>query len=213
MPILPFCSLSSGITNVVKKMAAWWSPLWAINGCTSMYPYSKLKAIGFYMFWLLYSWFFRILDHKFEHTINVFWNRHIIHQQWRIQSCMRFKRKRSFFILPFCLFLLPVAILGVPPWIIQVIAPLHLFAQFGIIHDWLTNGYFGTYHCHTFSSQGTPWSTTFIWIKHVSVRYLSFGINGLASILQELDEVKPVYGVKRPVPTWKDLDHFSHICK
>jgi sterol desaturase/sphingolipid hydroxylase (fatty acid hydroxylase superfamily) len=156
--------------------------------------------------------------HRLEHTINIFWNRHIIHhssEEFNLSCALRQSISEVFSFVG--LFLLPAALIGVPQEVIAVIAPIQLFAQF-----W--------YHTRLIDKMG--------WLEYVIVtpshHRVHHAINpeyidknyGQIFILwdkwfgtfqPELGEVQPVYGVKRPVHTWNPfligLQHIWQIMK
>ena len=208
------CSLSSGITNVVKDILGL-----VVTVMSYQWLYQHVSLFQIESHWLLYVLAFMALDfsgywiHRFEHTINVFWNRHIIHhssEEYNLACALRQNVSAIFAFFTFLL--LPAAILGVPPEIIQVIAPLHLFAQFwyhtrlidkmGILeHIIVTPSHHRVHHAINDIYLDKNYGQIFIfWDKW-------FG-----TFQQELDEVKPVYGVKRPVQTWNVFwINFQHI--
>src|SRR5690606_33490528 len=151
--------------------------------------------------------------HRFSHEINLFWNRHIIHhssEEFNLSCALRQSVSEIFAL--FTILYLPLALLGVPKEIIGVVAPLHLFAQF-----W--------YHTRLIGKMG--------WLENIIVtpshhrvhhamnaEYLDknygqifiFWDKLFGTFQPELENVQPVYGVKRPVKTWNPiLINFQHL--
>ena len=125
-------SLSSGVTNVTKDVlglsVAIISYEWLVN---------HLAITHIKLTWLTYVVAFIVLDfagyvvHLLDHKVNFFWNSHIIHhssEEFNLACALR--QSVSVFVRLFVILLLPAAVLGVPPAVIAIVAPLHLFAQF-----------------------------------------------------------------------------------
>jgi alkylglycerol monooxygenase len=112
----------------------------------------------------------------------------------------------------FIIFLLPAALLGVPASVIGIVAPLHLFAQF-----W--------YHTQHINKMG--WLEKIIVtpshhrVHHaINKEYIDknygqifiFWDKLFGSYQEELSNVKPVYGITRPVQTWNPVKiNFVHV--
>ncbi len=200
-------SLSSGISNIVKDVLGLSI---AIVSYAWLVDHIALFEIGtqWYVFVIAFiaKDFAGYWIHRMEHTINVFWNRHIIHhssEEFNLSCALRQSISEIFSFVG--LFLLPAAIIGVPVEVIAIIAPIQLFAQF-----W--------YHTRLIDKMG--------WLEYIIVtpshHRVHHAINqeyidknyGQIFILwdklfgtfqPELKEVPPVYGVKRPVHTWNPL--------
>jgi sterol desaturase/sphingolipid hydroxylase (fatty acid hydroxylase superfamily) len=108
--------------------------------------------------------------------------------------------------------LLPAALLGVPPTVIAVVAPLHLFAQFwyhtrhigkmGFLEKIIvTPSHHRVHHAINKEYIDKNYGQIFIfWDK-------MFG-----TFQEELKEVPAVYGITRPVQTWNPLKiNFLHM--
>ena len=124
-------SLSSGVTNSTKDV------LGLSVGILS-YPWlvEHFNLIQVQSSVLLYFIAFMALDfsgywvHRLNHTINIFWNNHLVHhssEEFNLACALR--QSISVFVRIFTFLLLPAAVLGVPQNVIAVVAPLHLFAQ------------------------------------------------------------------------------------
>ena len=207
-------SLSSGITNVIKDVlgltviivsyqwvearigifeieANWWTFVIAFIG------------IDFAGYWV----------HRISHQVNYFWNHHIIHhssEEFNLGCALRQTISAWFSITVF--FLLPIAILGVPPEVVAIVQPLHLFAQY-----W--------YHTRLIGKMGflekiivTPSHHR---VHHaINKEYLDKNLAQIfivwdkwfGTFQEELEDVQPVYGVKRPVRTWNPIIiNFTHL--
>jgi alkylglycerol monooxygenase len=207
-------SLSSGITNVTKDVLglgfAILSYGWLVKHIAIVHVQSSV---------LVYLIAFISLDfagywvHRIAHKYNFFWNNHIVHhssEEFNLACALR--QSISVFVKIFAFLLLPAALLGVPEKVIIVIAPLHLFAQF-----W--------YHTQHINKMGflekiivTPSHHR---VHHaINREYLDknygqifiFWDKFFASYQEELPNVKPVYGITRPVQTWNPIKiNFQHM--
>lgn len=207
-------SLSSGITNVVKDVlglsVSILSYRWLVDRVavykvedTFMTYLIAFVALDFSGYW----------THRLAHEINFFWNKHAIHhssEEFNLACALR--QSISSFVHLFTVFLLPAALLGVPPQVIGIVAPLHLFAQF-----W--------YHTRHIGKMG--------FLEHIIVtpshhrvhhainpEYLDknhgqifiFWDKLFGTFQEELPEVPPVYGITRPVRTWNPIRiNFMHL--
>ncbi len=152
--------------------------------------------------------------HRWEHSINFLWNRHIIHhssEEFNLSCALRQSISKIFSI--FALLMLPAAILGVPAKVVAIVAPIHLFAQF-----W--------YHTRLIGKMGRFLEYFIVTPSHHRVHhamnpeYLDKNYSQIFIIWDrmfgtfqpELKEVEPVYGVKRPAKTWNPiLINFQHF--
>lgn len=207
-------SLSSGLTNVIKDVLG-------LTVAVISYDWleGKLGLVDIQATWLVYLLAFIGLDfagywvHRLSHSVNYFWNRHIIHhssEEFNLGCALRQSISSFFAITVF--FLPPVALLGVPGEVIAVVAPLHLFAQYwyhtrligkmGVLeHIIVTPSHHRVHHAINKEYLDKNLSQIFIiWDK-------LFG-----TFQEELDDVPPVYGVTRPVRTWNPiLINFMHL--
>ena len=207
-------SFSSGITNVVKDVlgigVAIISYSWLLN---------KIAIFQIEATVLTYIIAFIVIDfqgywvHRWCHKINFFWNYHIIHhssEEFNLSCALR--QSISNFLNFFTFLLIPAALLGVPEKVIAIVAPLHLFLQYwyhtqlinklGILeHILVTPSHHRVHHAINKEYMDKNLSQIFIfWDK-------LFG-----TFQKELEDVKPVYGVTRPVRTWNPIKiNFIHL--
>ncbi len=207
-------SLSSGVTNSTKDVlglsVAIISYSWLVEHLTIYQVQSS---------WLLYVIAFLALDfsgywvHRLAHTVNFFWNNHIIHhssEEFNLACALR--QSISVFFRIYAFLLIPAAIFGVPQHVIAVVAPLHLFAQF-----W--------YHTRHIGKMG--------WLEYIIVtpahhrvhhainpEYLDknygqifiFWDRLFGTFQEERADIPAVYGVTRPVKTWNPIKiNFMHL--
>jgi alkylglycerol monooxygenase len=207
-------SLSSGLTNAIKDVLGltivivsygWFEERLGLFEIESTLLVYALAFIGldFAGYWV----------HRLSHSVNYFWNRHIIHhssEEFNLGCALRQSISGFFAITVF--FLLPIAFLGVPEEVVAVVAPLHLFAQYwyhtrligkmGVLeHILVTPSHHRVHHAINKEYLDKNLSQIFIiWDK-------LFG-----TFQEELDEIPPVYGVTRPVRTWNPITiNFIHL--
>ena len=206
-------SLSSGMTNILKDV-------FGVGLIIISYPFlkEKLALIELEEHLILYFIAFICIDfasywnHRLNHSINVFWNRHIVHhssEEFNLACALR--QSISSLIGFGALFLLPAALLGVPHKIITLLAPLHLFGQF-----W--------YHTRHIGKLG--------WVEYILVtpsqhrvhhainpEYVDKNLSAIFCIWdrifgtfqEEMEDVPCVYGTLKPVQTWNPvLINFQH---
>lgn len=207
-------SLTSGVTNVTKDVlglsVAILSYGWLVRHLAITSIENKISvyiiafiALDFSGYWV----------HRIQHTTNFFWNAHLVHhssEEFNLACALR--QSISVFFRLFTFFLIPAAILGVPPEVIAIVAPLHLFIQFwyhtrhikrmGILeHIIVTPSHHRVHHAINPTYIDKNYSQVFIiWDK-------LFG-----TFQQERDDILPVYGITRPVRTWNPIKiNFQHM--
>ena len=200
-------SLSSGVTNTVKNTLnlsivivsyQWSYEALALFELPSNAWVFLLTFVGidFASYW----------GHRWNHRYNILWNRHIVHhssEEFNLPCALR--QSISGVVQLYFFLYFPLALLGIKPEIIVIAAPLHLFAQFwyhtrlinkmGFLeHIIVTPSHHRVHHAINAEYIDKNFAAIFIlWDKW-------FG-----TFQPELDEVPPVYGVKRPVSTWNPI--------
>ncbi|MES2005930.1 MAG: sterol desaturase family protein [Bacteroidota bacterium] len=207
-------SLSSGITNTVKDVLglsiAIISYKWMVDHMALVHIQSSVLVyvIAFFSLDLAGYW-----GHRLDHEYNFFWNAHIIHhssEEFNLACALR--QNISIIFRVFTIFLLPAALLGVPGTVVAVVAPLHLFAQFwyhtqhigrmGLLEKIIvTPSHHRVHHAINKEYLDKNYGQIFIfWDK-------LFG-----TFQEELPDIKPVYGITRPVQTWNPIKiNFMHM--
>lgn len=207
-------SLSSGLTNVVKDSLG-------LGVVLVSYPYllehlalTEIKAT-----WLVWVVAFLALDfagywnHRLSHSVNFFWNQHVIHhssEEFNLACALRQSISNLLVYFPFLL--LPAALLGVPNKVVAILGPLHLFAQF-----WYHTRHIGKmgwleYIIITPSQHRVHHAINPEYIDKNLGQIFSFWDRIFGTFQEELDEVPPQYGVLKPAQTWNPiLINFQHI--
>ncbi|MBQ4819994.1 sterol desaturase family protein [Aquimarina sp. MMG016] len=206
-------SLSSGMTDTLRSLTGlaiviisydWMVDRIALININSSIAVYVLTFIGldFAGYW----------SHRFNHTINLFWNRHIIHhssEEFNLACALR--QSVSAIISIYFFLYVPLALLGIPANVVALVAPIHLFAQFwyhtrlinkmGFLeHIIVTPSHHRVHHAINDEYLDKNYSQIFIfWDKF-------FG-----TFQEEMPDKPPVYGVKKPVNTWNPfLINFMH---
>jgi len=207
-------SLSSGMTNTIKEVLGLSIVIisygWMVEHMALMHMESS---------WLLYLLTFIGLDfagywsHRFNHQINLFWNRHIIHhssEEFNLACALR-QSISEFFGIYFFL-LIPLALLGVPEKVIAIVAPLHLFAQFWYHTRLIDKMGFLEHIIVTPSHHRVHHAINSIYIDKNYAQIFIVWDKWFGTFQEELEEEKPVYGVKKAVRTWNPiLINFQHV--
>jgi sterol desaturase/sphingolipid hydroxylase (fatty acid hydroxylase superfamily) len=207
-------SLSSGMTNIIKDVLGL-----AVVITSYGWMLKSFNIVTFEAKIIHYIIAFVVLDfagywtHRWEHVINVFWNRHVIHhssEEFNLACALR--QNISVVFKWFGFLLLPAALLGVPSEVIGIIGPIHLFAQFwyhtrlidrmGILeHIIVTPSHHRVHHAINTPYIDKNYGQIFIiWDK-------MFG-----TFKEEEADEPPVYGILKPAKTFNPiLINFQHL--
>ncbi|MBL0057479.1 MAG: sterol desaturase family protein [Chitinophagaceae bacterium] len=207
-------SLSSGVTNVTKDVVGLYLVVLS-------YPFlvRNLAMIHVSNTFLVYFIAFISLDfagywvHRLQHVANFFWNGHIIHhssEEFNLACALR--QSISSIIKTFAIFLLPAALLGVPPEVIGIVAPLHLFAQFWYHTRHIGRMGFLEKIIVTPSHHRVHHAINPIYLDKNYGQIFIFWDKWFGTFQEELPDVPPVYGITRPVSTWNPIKiNFQHV--
>tara|TARA_B100001996_G_scaffold367519_1_gene339232 strand:+ start:120 stop:1361 length:1242 start_codon:yes stop_codon:yes gene_type:complete len=206
-------SLSSGMTNLLKDSLG-------LVLIIVSYPYildsiavfNLESSLTLYLVAFICIDFASYWNHRLNHKVNIFWNRHVIHhssEEFNMACALR--QSISAWIGFGALFLIPAAIFGIPPNIINVLAPLHLFAQFWYHTQHIGKLGFLEYIIVTPSQHRVHHAINPIYIdKNLSAIFCIWD-RIFGTFQEELDEEAPVYGVLKPVNTWNPIFiNFQH---
>jgi sterol desaturase/sphingolipid hydroxylase (fatty acid hydroxylase superfamily) len=207
-------SLTSGITNLLYDLLGLGI---IIVSYSFLYEYLMIfkieETILLYLIAFVCIDFASYCHHFLKHSINIFWNQHLIHhssEEFNLACALRQSITNNLGIGIF--FLIPAALFGVPPKVISILVPLHLFAQF-----W--------YHTRHIGKLGfleyiivTPSQHR---VHHaINPQYIDKNLGAIfcvwdrifGTFQEELDEVPCVFGTLKPVRTWNPvLINFQHL--
>lgn len=207
-------SISSGMTNVIKDVLGL-----TISLLTYEWLVGHLAIFEIGSTLLTYLITFLVIDfkgywtHRWEHKINILWNRHVIHhssEEFNLSCGLRQTISTVFDYFAFLL--LPAALIGVPVEVIAVVAPIHLFLQFWYHTQligrmgWLENiivtpSHHRVHHAINMLYMDKNFGQIFIiWDK-------LFG-----TFQEELADEPCAYGITRPARTWNPIKiNFQHF--
>ena len=207
-------SLSSGITNIIKDSLGL-----AIIIITYPFLLSHLAIFQIEASWLVYLIAFIAVDfagywnHRLSHKVNFFWNQHVIHhssEEFNLACALR--QSISNILGYFPLLLIPAALAGVPKEVIDIVAPIQLFAQF-----WYHTKHIGKmgwleYVIVTPSQHRVHHAINPEYIDKNLGNVFSFWDRMFGTFQEELDSVPPVYGTLKPAKTWNPIHiNFQHL--
>ena len=200
-------SLSSGLTNTIKAGMKFSVAIISYSWLVEHITIYKLEPI-----WLAVIIAFIVEDfagywiHRMNHRVNVLWNRHVIHhssEEFNLACALR--QSISTTLTFSAIFMIPAALLGIPPIIFAILSPIHLYMQF-----W--------YHTQLIDKMGvleyilvTPSHHR---VHHaINPEYLDKNYSQILIIWDKLfgtfqperEDVKPVYGTLKPMRTWNPI--------
>lgn len=207
-------SLSSGITNITKDVLGltvviisydWLRSQVAVFDMSFSITAVVIAFIGkdFAGYWM----------HRLQHEINWLWNHHVVHhssEEFNLPCALR--QSISVIFSVYALFYLPLAILGVPTQVIAVVSPIHLFLQFWYHTRLIGRMGYLEYILVTPSHHRVHHAINPEYIDKNYGQIFIFWDKWFGTFQQELDEVQPVYGVKKAVNTWNPVwINFQHL--
>jgi sterol desaturase/sphingolipid hydroxylase (fatty acid hydroxylase superfamily) len=206
-------SFSSGITNVVKDVLGLSIGILSYNWLVQHLALVHVQAT-----WAVYLIAFIAVDfqgywvHRWSHEVNFLWNRHIIHhssEEFNLSCALR--QSISSIINYFTILLIPAALLGVPIEVIAVVGPIHLFLQYWYHTQLIGKMGFLEYIIITPSQHRVHHAINAEYMDKNYGQVLSVWDRWFGTFQEEMPEIKPVYGVSRPVRTWNPIKiNFLH---
>ena len=213
-PLDTISSISSGMTNNIKSILKL-----SVVIVSYQWMYDHLSLVEIESSWWVYLIAFVGIDfayywtHRWNHEYNILWNKHIIHhssEEYNLACALR--QSISDVVQVYFFLYIPMAVMGIPPKVISILLPIHLFAQF-----W--------YHTRLIGKMGflekiivTPSHHRVhhsINKKYVDKNYSSIFIFWdfiFGTFQEELDEEEPIYGTKKPARTWNPiLINYLHL--
>ena len=200
-------SLSSGMTNTLKELLGLSLVIISYGWMTERIGLFDIEAsAGVFLIAFILIDFASYWSHRWNHEINVMWNRHIVHhssEEFNLSCALR--QSISGIIGVYFFLYVPMALIGIPPIVIAITAPIHLFAQFwyhtrlinkmGFLEQIIvTPSHHRVHHAINEQYLDKNYAAIFIlWDKW-------FG-----TFQEELPEQPPVYGVKKQVRTWNPI--------
>ncbi len=213
-PMDTISSLSSGMTNTLKSLIGL-----SIVIVSYGYMESRIGLFDIQSTLWLYILTFIGLDfagywsHRFNHSINIMWNRHVIHhssEEFNLSCALR--QTISSFVGVYFFLYIPMALLGIPTKVIAIASPLHLFAQFWYHTRVINKMGFLEHIIVTPSHHRVHHAINDIYIdKNFSEIFIIWD-KWFGTFQQELKEEPPVYGTLKQSNTWNPiLINFMHV--
>lgn len=213
-PMDTISSLCSGMTNTLKSLLGlsiiilsyeWMVghiALFSIESTVSLYILAFV-GLDFAGYW----------SHRFNHTINIMWNRHVIHhssEEFNLSCALR--QTISSFVGVYFFLYIPLALIGVPANVIAITAPLHLFAQFWYHTRVINKMGFLEHIIVTPSHHRVHHAINPIYIdKNYSEIFIVWD-KWFGTFQEELTEEPPVYGTLKQANTWNPIIiNFMHV--
>ncbi|EIM75138.1 fatty acid hydroxylase, partial [Nitritalea halalkaliphila LW7] len=200
-------SLSSGMTNTLKNLMGLSIVLVSYGWMVDRVALFSIEST-----WLVYLLAFVGMDfvgywsHRFDHTVNAFWNRHIVHhssEEFNLSCALR--QSISSIIGIYFFLYIPMALLGVPAEVVALVAPIHLFAQFWYHTRLIDKMGFLEYILVTPSHHRVHHAINDVYLDKNLSQIFIFWDKLFGTFQEELPEEPPVYGVKKPVNTWNPI--------
>ncbi|WP_108804815.1 sterol desaturase family protein [Aquimarina sp. Aq107] len=207
-------SISSGITDSLRSLTGLAVIIISYDWMVDHIALIKIESsLLVYILTFMGLDFVGYWSHRFNHTINLFWNRHIIHhssEEFNLACALR--QSISAIVSIYFFLYIPLALLGIPASVVALVAPIHLFAQFwyhtrlinkmGVLeHIIVTPSHHRVHHAINDEYLDKNYSQIFIFWDKI------FG-----TFQKEIPEKPPVYGVKKQVNTWNPfLINFIHV--
>ncbi|MGL1886501.1 MAG: sterol desaturase family protein [Reichenbachiella sp.] len=207
-------SLSSGISNTLKDILGLTLIIVGYQWMYSHIALMKLEdTIGVYLIGFVLVDFAGYTKHYMAHHINYFWNEHVIHhssEEFNLACALRQSVSVIFSIHAFLL--IPAALFGVPPKVIAVIGPLHLFLQFWYHTKHIPKLGFLEYLIVTPSQHRVHHAINPEYLDKNMGQIFPWWDRLFGTFQEELDDVPCVYGIKKPAETWNPfLINFQHL--
>ena len=209
-------SLSSGMTNIISDVFKLSFVLvsygWLVDNLA-------IESLSIENQWLSILIAFIVLDftgywmHRLSHRVNIFWNRHVIHhssEEFNLSCALRQSVSHAFKFS--AILMIPAAVMGINKEVFIVLAPIHLFMQFWYHTRLIDKMGFLEYVIVTPSHHRVHHAINPEYIDKNYGQILIIWDKIFNTFQVELENIKPVYGVLRPVSTWNPLViNFKHI--
>ena len=207
-------SLSSGMTNTLKEILGLSVVLFSYQYMTDFLALFHFEnTILLYVIAFIGIDFAGYWSHRFNHEINLFWNRHIVHhssEEFNLSCALRQSISDTFGIYFFLYF--PLAIIGIPFEVIAIVAPLHLFAQFWYHTRLIDKMGFLEYFMVTPSHHRVHHAINKQYIDKNYGQIFILWDKWFGTFQKELPQEKAVYGIKKPASTWNPvLINYQHL--
>ena len=200
-------SLSSGMTNTLFSLLGIGVVIWGYKEMEQRIGLFEIQSTPvLYILAFMGHDFAGYWSHRFNHSINIFWNRHVVHhssEEFNLSCALR--QEISAIVGIFFFLYIPTALLGVPYEIFAVVAPLHLFAQFWYHTRLIGNMGFLEHILVTPSHHRVHHAINDIYLDRNLSQVFIFWDKLFGTFQKELPEEPPIYGTLTPANTWNPI--------
>jgi len=207
-------SISSGMINSVKDVLGLSITLVSYEWFESKFAIVQLPENSWaYIIGFIVIDFYGYWSHRLSHQINFLWNKHAIHhssEEFNLACALR--QTVSSFVNLFTFLLIPAALLGVPPKVIAITLPIHLFLQFWYHTKHIKKMGFLEKIIVTPSHHRVHHAINPIYMDKNHSQIFIIWDKIFGTFQEELDAVPPVFGITRPAQTWNPIRiNFQHL--
>lgn len=207
-------SVACGFTNILKATLgltivifsyAWMESHWHLLqfSASSVWTYIiTFVALDFIGYWM----------HRLSHRVNFFWGHHVVHhssEEFNLPCALRQGITMITNITTLAIF--PLALIGIPPQVLAIVGPVHLFSQF-----WYHTRYIGRlgileYILVTPSAHRVHHAMNDVYMdKNYSAIFILWD-RMFGTYQSELPAEPCVYGMRRPAQSWNPIIiNFKH---
>jgi alkylglycerol monooxygenase len=206
-------SLSSGVTNILKSLLGLSVVIVSYGWMEERIGYFEIPStIATYIVAFICMDFAGYWSHRFNHMVNLFWNRHVVHhssEEFNLSCALR--QEMSAFVGIYFFLYIPMALLGVPPKVVAVIAPIQLFAQFWYHTRLIGRMGFLEYILVTPSHHRVHHAINEIYLDRNLSQIFIIWDKLFGTFQEELEDEPPIYGTLTPANSWNPvIINFSH---
>lgn len=207
-------SLSSGLTNTIKDILKLGVVILSYDWMVNHWAFFEIQmSVWVFLFAFVYKDWVGYWTHRWNHKVNVLWNRHIVHhssEEFNLACALR--QSISGIVGIYFFMYIPAALIGIPTNIIAIVAPLHLFAQFWYHTRLIGRMGFLEYFLVTPSHHRVHHAINKEYIDKNFAEVFIVWDRLFGTFQEEQKDIPPVYGVKKAVQTWNPvIINFMHV--
>ena len=167
--------------------------------------------VAFVLYDFCYYW-----NHRFGHEMNILWASHVVHhssEEYNLTTALR-QSGSGFFSW---IFYIPMAILGFEPLVLITVGSLNLIYQYWVHTRHIPKLGWYEWFFVTPSNHRVHHAQNQIYIDRNYGGVFILWDRLFGSFQEELDEEKPIYGIRKAVkswnPLWANVHVYSQLCK
>ena len=210
-------SLFSGMTNTIKDVLGLIIVIFSYGYLVdhlALVHWKQVNAFTYIIAFIVMD-FGGYWQHRISHTVNYFWNIHIVHhssEEYNLPCALRqqFATITNFLSL-LCIGIF-LAIIGIPKEVYIITAPIHLFMQFWYHTKLIKKMGFLEHIIVTPSHHRVHHSMNDIYMDKNYAQIFIIWDKLFGTFQEELETEPCVYGVRRPARTWNPfIINFQHL--